>query len=183
LLTTNAPVTAGVIHKKGKNNMQYKEAVTKLKDFLASDLVKNSFGVISAEEVFDDNVPIISKENVNLPKDGVGHKSGVYFIYTSMGEIYYIGKATKDNLHEEVWGKLKTPSKNEDNTSYYPKNYFLNNGNLDKNAVNEITTGNVKVGVLVISNSILSSLAEVYLQTIYCHNNSNNLPKLNSQIG
>ena len=100
-----------------------------------------------------------------------------------MGEIYYIGKATQNNLHEEVWGKLKTPSKNEDNTSCYPKNYFLNKANLDQNAVNDITTGNVKIGVIVISNNILSSLAEVYLQTVYSHNNSGDLPKLNSQIG
>lgn len=163
--------------------MKYKEVVTKLKDFLASDLVKNNFGVINAEEAFDDDVPIISKENVNLPKDGVGHKSGIYIIYTTLDEIYYIGKATQNNLHEEVWGKLKTPSKNEDNTSFYPKNYFLKNRNLDQSAVSNLTTGNVKVGVIVISNSILSSLAEVYLQTLYCHNNSGNLPKLNSQIG
>ena len=163
--------------------MQYKDAVTKLKEFLASDLIKNNFGVINAEEAFNYDVPIISNENVDLPKDGIGHKSGVYIIYTTMGEIYYIGKATQNNLHEEVWGKLKTPSKNEDNTSCYPKNYFLNKSNLDQTAVDDITTGNVKIGVIVISNNILSSLAEVYLQTVYSHNNSGDLPKLNSQIG
>ena len=163
--------------------MQYKEAVSKVNEFLASDLIKNNFGNIKSEEAFNDNVPIISKNNVDLPKDGVGHKSGVYFIYTVTNEIYYIGKATQNNLHEEVWGKIKTPSKNNDGTSFYPKNYFLNKNTLDASAVNDVTNGNVKVGVIVISNNIISSLAEVYIQTLYCQNNSGKLPKLNSQIG
>lgn len=163
--------------------MQYKEVVVALNEFLSSNIIINNFEKTHAEEAFNESAPIISKENVNLPKDGIGHKSGVYIIYATSGEVYYIGKATQNNLHEEVWGKIKTPSKNNDGTSFYPKNYFLNKNNLNKSAVNNITTGNVKIGVLVISNSILSSLSEVYLQTLYCQKNSGQLPKLNSQIG
>jgi len=163
--------------------MQYKEAVEHLNKFLASDIITSNLGDTDIKASFDDNVPLISKENVYLLKEGIGHKSGIYMIYTESGEIYYIGKATKNNLHEEVWGKIKTPSKNNDGTSYYPKNYFLNKSNLDQDAIDDITKGNVKIVVIVISNSILSSISEVYLQTLYCQKNSGRLPKLNSQIG
>lgn len=163
--------------------MQYNEAIEKLNDFLSSNIISSNFGNIDAHEVIRNEAPVISLKNVVLPKDGVGHESGVYFIYSKLGEIYYIGKATKNNLHEEVWGKIKTPSNNGDNTNHYPKNYFLNKKNLNQDAVNAVTAGNVKIGAVTISNSILASLLEVYLQTLYCQNNSGNLPKLNSQIG
>jgi hypothetical protein len=163
--------------------MQYVDTVTKLNEFLESDIVTASFGEISTEEVLDTNAPVISIENVDLPKDGVGHRSGVYMIYTTKGEVYYIGKATKNNLHEEVWGKVKTPSKNENGTSFYPKNYFLSKKHLDQSAVNDVMNGNVKIGAVVIENPLLASLAEVYLQTLYSHINSGKLPKLNSRIG
>jgi len=163
--------------------MQYEEAVIKLDEFLGSEIISNNFGTVQSDEVIDNSAPIISEENVHLPKDGVGHKSGIYMIYSASGEIYYIGKATKNNLHEEVWGKIKTPSKNSDGSSYYPKNYFLNKNKLDQSAVSDITNGNVKIGVHIISNNILASLVEVYLQTLYCQISSGKLPKLNSQIG
>jgi len=171
-----------VIHKK-EEDMQYQEAIERLNDFLSSGIISSSFGNIETHEAIKNDAPIISLKIVDLPKDGIGHESGVYFLYSPSGEVYYIGKATRNNLHEEVWGKIKTPSKNDDNTFYYPKNYFLNKNNLDKNAVNDVTTGNIKIGVITISNNILSSLSEVYLQTLYCQNNAGNLPKLNSQIG
>jgi|SaaInlStandDraft_4_1057021.scaffolds.fasta_scaffold14001_2 hypothetical protein len=162
--------------------MKYKQAISILIEFLQSDFITSHCGSSEIREPFTEDVPLISIKNVDLPKDGIGHKSGIYFIYSSRGEIYYIGKATANNLHEEVWGKLKTPSLNKDNTRYYPKNYFLSR-NLDKKAINDVTNGNVKIGVLVISNEKVSSLAEVFLQTAYAQNNSGLLPKLNSRIG
>jgi len=104
--------------------MLYNEAVISLHDFLSSDIIFTKFGKITATEVINDDAAVISNENVDLPKDGIGHQSGVYILYALSGEIYYIGKAAQNNLHEEVWGKLRTPSKNKNGTSYYPKNYF-----------------------------------------------------------
>lgn len=36
-------------------------------------------------------------------------KSGVYFFGSPDGEIIYIGKATKNNLHHRVWDHVRTP--------------------------------------------------------------------------
>ena len=162
--------------------MKYIEAVEILKEFLKSENIIKYFGKIEVKE-FGDDQPIIAEKNVYLPKDGIGHQSGIYFIYSTSGEIYYIGKATKDNLHEEVWGKITTPqSKQGEKTNYYPKNYFLNRETLDEDARKNVTNGNVKISVLTISNKKLSSLAEVYLQTIFLER-LKELPKLNSRIG
>ena len=162
--------------------MKYVEAVEILKEFWKSENVIKYFGNIEVKE-FGDDQPIIAEKNVYLPKDGIGHQSGIYFIYSISGEIYYIGKATKDNLHEEVWGKITTPQPRDGlKTNYYPKNYFLNRKTLEEGARNDVTNGNVKISVLTISNKELSSLAEVYLQTIFLER-LGKLPKLNSRIG
>lgn len=162
--------------------MIYSEAVIVLTEFFKSDVINREFGEVSAHEVFDSCSPIISQVVPDLPKDGFGHQSGVYFICSPDSEIYYIGKATKDNLHEEIWGKLKTPSPTKENMNTYPKNYFLNK-DIDTNAVGDVTNGNVSLGVLVVSNPILASLSEVYLQSVYYQRNRGLLPKLNSRIG
>ena len=52
-------------------------------------------------------------EGLLINRDGVGSKSGVYFFYAESGEIIYIGKAAKYNLHYRVWDHVGTPKKLE----------------------------------------------------------------------
>ncbi|PID37882.1 MAG: hypothetical protein CR966_00045 [Pseudomonadales bacterium] len=162
--------------------MKYSEAIDKLTNFLNSDLITSDFGKVQTFEPFEGCSPCIADVNPHLPKDDYGHMSGVYFLCSLDEEIYYIGKATKNNLHEEVWGKIKTPSWDDDGKQSYPKNYFLGK-NLDKNVISDVERGDIRIGVLVIDNPILSSLAEVYIQTVYFQKNEETLPKLNSRIG
>ena len=162
--------------------MKYSEAIGLLTEFLKSELVAREFGKVDIYQPFGSCSPDIASVNPSLPKDGFGHRSGVYFLCSLKDEIYYIGKATKNNLHEEVWGKIKTPSLDNMGMRSYPKNYFLGK-NLDSIATNDVENGNIKIGVLVISNSTLASLSEVYVQSVYFQRNDGNLPKLNSRIG
>lgn len=162
--------------------MNYRDAISLLRKFLASDEVVQHFGDTAITEPWPDCSPIISEVNPSLPKNGFGHQSGVYFLCSDNFEIYYIGKATKNNLHEEVWGKIKTPTVSSDEKRTYPKNYFRKKA-LNKNAIDDVTSGKIRIGVLTMDNQILASLAEVYLQSVFYTKSSNMLPKLNSQIG
>lgn len=162
--------------------MKYSDAIKTLNELLASDLVARDFGFVEAFEPFGGCSPRISRVNPNLPKKDFGHMSGLYFLCSLDEDIYYIGKATKNNLHEEVWGKIKTPNKDNPERKTYPKNYFAGK-NLDKEAVADVGNGDIKIGLLVISNPVLVSLAEVYIQSVFYQRNSRELPKLNLRIG
>jgi hypothetical protein len=105
--------------------MKYSEAINVLSEFLCSESIVQEFGEIDAYQPLGTCSPSISSVNPSLPKDGFGHMSGVYFLCALDDEIYYIGKATKNNLHEEVWGKIKTPTIGDEGNRTYPKNYFL----------------------------------------------------------
>jgi hypothetical protein len=51
------------------------------------------------------------KNNLPVPVkgDGVGSKSGIYFLISENDEVLYIGKATTNNIHERIWSHLKAP--------------------------------------------------------------------------
>lgn len=165
--------------------MKYLQAKTALAEFLNSEQITKDFPRTDISLPFDLCHELIDKRPPEIPKATNGefsHMSGLYFLCSADDEIYYIGKATKNNLHEEIWGKIKTPTRLENNKLIYPKNYFLNKG-LDDEAISNVINGKIKLRVIGLSNPILASLAEVYIQTIFYQINGSKLPKLNSRIG
>ena len=152
--------------------MKYHSILEHLAD-LEVLLLKRVSGA-SFNEIFQPSTkPVIGdwSDETNLPIPVKGDittgKSGVYFVLSEQLDTLYIGKATKGNLHERIWGHLQTPIANNDGWRKYPKNRF--NSELVEN-------GFVKIGAIEISPSIASSLVEVYLQTIF-------FPPLCKQIG
>jgi hypothetical protein len=165
--------------------MLYPQAITALTEFIGSEQISKDFGFTEISFPFDSCFELLSKQSPKIPKKPDGmftHTSGLYFLSSPENEIYYIGKATKNNLHEEIWGKIKTATRKETDQLIYPKNYFLNKS-LDEQAVTDITNGNILLRVLGMNNPDLASLAEVYIQTLFYKKNGNELPKLNSRIG
>jgi hypothetical protein len=165
--------------------MQYPQAITALTEFIDSEQISKNFGLTEISLPFDSDLELLSNQSPKIPKEADGifnYTSGLYFFCSPINDIYYIGKATKGNLHEEIWGKIKTPTRLETDLLMYPRNYFLNK-NLEEKAVDDITNGNIKLRVLGMSNPDLASLAEVYIQTLFYKINGNKLPKLNSRIG
>ena len=49
----------------------------------------------------------------HIPNQGASKKNGIYLFSDSSGEVIYIGKAGKDNLEAEIWGKFSAPHINE----------------------------------------------------------------------
>ena len=112
--------------------------------------------------------------------DGVGSKSGIYFFGSPEGQIVYIGKATKGNLHNRVWDHCKTPDLMPDGRRIFPRHGF---GHMDAPIEAEyIRDGRARLGVITVSDSELVSLMEVFLQTLYVKRHGI-LPALNKQIG
>jgi hypothetical protein len=112
--------------------------------------------------------------------DGIGCKSGVYFFISPEGEIIYIGKATKENLHHRVWDHVKTPKIMPDEKRIFPKHGFGNTGAQEQ--ANHVLDGNVRLGVVTVSDPELVSLIEVFLHTVHAKEHYR-LPALNKQIG
>ena len=112
--------------------------------------------------------------------DQLGCRSGVYFFGSPEGEIYYFGKATKNNLHHRVWGHLKTPATMADGKRTFPKHRFAGASAHEQTA--HILSGTARLGVITVSDPDLSSLLEVYLQTL-CVKKFGGLPAFNKQIG
>jgi len=113
--------------------------------------------------------------------DGVGSQSGVYFFADPNGKIIYIGKATKNNLHQRVWDHVKTPYVMPDGTRTFPKHGFKECSNASAE-IELIRSGNARLGVITVSNPDLVSLVEVYLHTLFVKEYGC-LPVLNKQIG
>lgn len=116
-----------------------------------------------------------------LSGDGIGNQSGVYFIASPNGEIIYIGKATKKNLHHRVWDHMKTPQVTEDGRRIFPNHGFAGITNAAEQAA-FVREGGARLGVVTVSDSDLVSLIEVFLHTVYMKKHGK-LPALNKQIG
>lgn len=112
--------------------------------------------------------------------DGIGNKSGLYFFSSSAGEIIYIGKATRNNLHYRVWDHMKTPLALEDGRRVFPKHEFTYaEGDV---CHEEILEGRIHLDVITISDSELVSLVEVFLHILHKKKHGR-LPVFNRQIG
>lgn len=113
--------------------------------------------------------------------DGVGGQSGVYFFVSPNGEILYIGKATKDNLHQRVWDHVRTPVVLESGRRTFPDHRFRDGMDVHGHE-SDVRNGLVYVGVIAISEPELASLVEVYLHTLH-RKRHQRLPLFNKQIG
>ena len=145
------------------------------------------FGNVSVDFYFlDDRPPIGDWSNLDnlgilIANDGIGSKSGLYFFATPNEEIIYIGKATKNNLHQRVWDHIKTPDGVANNWRTFPKHNFGSCVHATED-VALIRNGEARLGVVTISDADLVSLIEVYLHTVHVKN-LGRLPSLNKQIG
>ena len=165
--------------------MKYEELTKHLDDLLKLLHVKVD-GVEFVEHFSPSKKPVIGdwtdQKNLPIPVigDGIGNKSGIYFITTEDHDILYIGKATGNNLHHRVWDHFQTPVALENGWRKFPKSKFdIEVASISCELVRE---GKVKVGILGISPAFLASFVEVYLQTIY-FSQTNKLPPLCKQIG
>jgi hypothetical protein len=122
----------------------------------------------------------LSARPPDLRSTGIGTMSGVYFFVRPSGEIAYIGKATKNNLHREIWGKLNTPGPEGWGALTYPKTSWASMAIGDE-LRDELVSGKLAVAALAVEPNELSSLCEVYFHTL-CQIEGR-LPALNSQIG
>lgn len=118
-----------------------------------------------------------------VPGEYVSQKSGVYFISDKNEDILYIGKATKDNLGAEIWGKFRAPKtengklifKNSALAKWAPKDG-------EHNYQKIIQQGDIYIHAAIIEPKEFSSLVEVYLQ-IYFNQKEGKLPPCNNRIG
>ncbi len=115
-------------------------------------------------------------------------ESGVYFICWPKDEVVYIGKATKNNLGAEIWGKFGKPCEDANNKKIFSKSYYLTNKKMHRelkenpSLQNALLNGEVFIATIVIPEKDIASLVEVYLQTVYKKIHGV-LPILNKQIG
>lgn len=113
--------------------------------------------------------------------DGVGCLSGVYLFSSSAGNVVYIGKAGKSNLHNRVWHHMQTPKLLPSGRRRFPNNQFGSKTSCPILRA-EIEDGHISLGVITVSQPHLVPLIEVYLQTLHVELHSS-LPELNLQIG
>lgn len=111
----------------------------------------------------------------------VGGESGIYFFYSSKGEVLYIGKATKNNLHHRVWDHMKTPTGPEVGWKTFPNHSFSAHDGSQLYS-EDVRSGNVYLGLVTVADPDLVSLIEVYLHTVH-KKRDGRLPIFNKQIG
>ena len=164
--------------------MKYSELILHLND-LRELLSAKVDGIEFLERFIPSNKPVIGDwvDQSNLPVpvkgDGIGNRSGIYFFTTEDEDILYIGKATKNNLHERVWDHIQTP-KDVEGRKIFPNSKFDVAG--ESVFCQLVRDGRVKVGIISISPATVAPLAEVYLQTVYSLQ-MRNIPPLCKQIG
>ena len=115
-----------------------------------------------------------------MPGTEASKKSGVYFITDVEGNILYIGKASKNNLGAEIWGKFGAA------TNLNPGDIpYFGNSPLAQWAPSEyqesIRQGEIDIRAVQIEPQEFSSLAEVYLHVL-C-DRTDRWPVLNKRIG
>lgn len=165
--------------------MDIYEAFQATQQFAAS--LPAVFGEVRVALTFGPGRPCIGDwdESANLGMlirdDGIGCRSGLYFFTSSAGQIVYIGKATKKNLHHRVWGHLKTPGPYIATRRTYP-NHSFGTRRQAQTAISQIADGSARLAVMEVSEPSLVSLVEVFLQTLHLRR-YNALPMLNRQIG
>lgn len=145
------------------------------------------FEQVSIVPAFGKEIPPIGDwSNAKRPgmlvkADELGARSGIYYFSSLAGEVLYIGKATKDNLHHRVWGHMKTPEGSEVGWRTFPSHNFTA-GIQHQSLVEDATNGKIHLGVVTVSDPSLVSLIEVYLHTVHVKRYGR-LPAFNKQIG
>lgn len=104
--------------------------------------------------------------------------SGVYVFCDAQETVIYIGKASMGNLAHRIWHHLKTPTDSLEfaNSPWVTDNY-------DERIRQIIRKGDFTISAIIVEPKELSSLLEVYLQTLHFMREKGKLPLLNSQIG
>lgn len=116
-----------------------------------------------------------------VSRDEIGSRSGVYLFSSSAGDVIYIGKAGKDNLHKRIWHHVQTPAPLTQGRYRFPNHRFKSELYCTV-LQQEIEDGRVNLGVITVSDPNLAPVVEVYLQTLHMKLHGR-LPKLNLQIG
>lgn len=123
-----------------------------------------------------------SRIGMLISGDGIGCLSGVYLFSSTAGNVVYIGKAGKNNLHNRVWHHMQTLAQLPSGRRNFPNNRF-GSKTLCPILRAEIEDGRISLGVITVSQPHLVPLIEVYLQTLHVKLHSGRLPELNLQIG
>ena len=155
-----------------------RELMRKLPEVFLGVDVNYSFG---EGRPFIGDWSVSGNEGILISGDGVGSKSGVYFFYAQSGEVLYIGKAAKYNLHNRVWDHVGTPKRLEDGWFEFPDGKLIK-GASDEGYIGQVRSGKIRLGIIEISNPDLVPLVEVYLQT-ECKLKNGRLPIFNKRIG
>jgi hypothetical protein len=165
--------------------MNFHEAYGAIKEFVRS--TPDLFSDVTVDFAFGENRPTVgdwstpTNLGILVTGDGIGTNSGIYFFGLPDGDIIYIGKATKNNLHQRVWDHVKTPQEISNARRVFPLHGFGECGNAPELAI-QVREGNIFLGVVTVSNPDVVSLIEVYLQTLHLKKHGC-LPALNKQIG
>ncbi|NOU20516.1 MAG: hypothetical protein HOO93_01775 [Methyloglobulus sp.] len=165
--------------------MNFQQAFTAAKEFTLKN--NDVFQGVEISFPFDATRPPIGdwRDQRNLgiivTGDGIGTNSGIYMYASPDGEIIYIGKATKNNLHQRAWGHINTPTELNAGMRTFPRHSFKH-PKAPANITESVENGTIKLGVICLSKSEPVSLLEVYLQTLYLTIHKS-LPLFNKQIG
>lgn len=165
--------------------MDFEQASSTIKNFVNNN--PSLFFSVEVDFPFWDGRPPMgdwtSADNLGMlvTGDGIGSQSGLYFFALPDKEIIYIGKATKNNLHNRVWDHAKTPVEISNGKKTFPMHGFGSCTHAPEE-VALIRNGEAHLGVVTISDPILVSLLEVYLHTVHVKQYGK-LPILNKQIG
>ena len=165
--------------------MQFKDALAAIQELAGAHPAL--FDDVDINMTFGEGRPCIGDwsnlDNLGMlvTGDGIGNQSGVYFFASPDGEIIYIGKATKNNLHHRVWDHVKTPEVLADGRRTFPKHELHATAEVDRHASN-VQKGKVRLGVVTISDPNLVSFVEVYLHTLH-KKRFGRLPLFNKQVG
>lgn len=112
-------------------------------------------------------------------------QSGVYIFRDPEQEIIYIGKATRNNLGAEIWGKFNASRVNTEGKKEFYQSSFLSENHypdLPPETRQAILYGNIYFTIMTVDPPYVASLLEVYLQTVY-QSEKGELPVLNRRIG
>ena len=134
---------------------------------------------------FGENRPYVgddSDENWRgcLGGNDIGGNSGIYIFSNDQGDILYIGKATKNNLHNRVWNHLGAPKRLDSGWMTFPNTNFISNEFPEYSQT--VVEGKSRLHVFTVSDPDIVSMIEVYLQVAHIKS-TGRLPIFNKQIG
>ena len=117
-----------------------------------------------------------------MPAPGISKRSGVYIVLDESEKALYIGKATKNNLAAEIYNRKFKKVTSKDPIRF--GNSELAHSVSDPVVAKMIREGKVKLAAFVIEPAELSSLVEVFLQTMCWQRRDEGWwPVCNKQIG